>query len=204
MGFYDDQIVPRMLHFSMNMKPFAEVRQKALAPAAGTVLEIGFGSGLNVPWYPATVAGLKAVEPSTVARKLGAKAMAASPFPIEMIGLDGQQLAVETGTIDTVVSTWTLCTIPDAGAALREVARVLKPGGRFLFVEHGLSPDPGVAKWQGRLDRLQGWLFGGCHLNRDMKALIGGSTLRLESLENMYLPGPRTHGYLHQGVARKN
>ncbi len=203
MGFYNDQILPRMTHWVMRNKAMTELRGRTLAGAAGSVLEIGFGSGLNLPHYPPGVKGLLVVEPSAVARSIAARALAQAPFSTDFVGLDGQRLVLETQTVDCAVSTWTLCTIPDAGRALAELARVLKPNGRFLFVEHGLSPDPGVAKWQHRLDGLQGKIGGGCHLNRDMEALIGASPLKIERLENFYIKGPKTHGYMNMGEARK-
>jgi SAM-dependent methyltransferase len=203
MGFYNDQILPRLVHWTMRGKPINEARQRTLARAAGSVLEIGFGSGLNLRHYPRGVTGLMIVEPSRVARGIAAKAIAGAPFPTAFVGLDGQHLVLEAGSVDCAVSTWTLCTIPDAGRALEEVARVLKPGGRFLFVEHGLSPDAGVAKWQHRLDGLQGRVAGGCHLDRDMEALIGASPLKIDSLEKFYIKGPKTHAYMYLGEAGK-
>jgi len=203
MGFYDDQIVPRLIHWGMRGQPINELRQRTLADAAGTVLEIGFGSGLNLRHYPQAVQRVLAIEPSLVARKLAAKFIAQRGLPVAFSGLDGQKLTLGDGSADCAVSTWTLCTIPDAGAALRVVARVLKPGGRLLFVEHGLSPDVGVAKWQRRLDGVQGYCCGGCHLNRDMEALIGASPLKIEKLDKFYMPGPKTHTYLYLGAARK-
>lgn len=203
MGFYSDQILPRMTHWLMRAGPITELRQRALAGAVGSVLEIGFGSGLNLPHYPPEVRGLMMVEPSAVARAIAARAIAQAPFPTDFVGLGGQRLVLETETVDCAVSTWTLCTIPDAGRALEELARVLKPGGRFLFVEHGLSPDPGVAKWQHRLDGLQGKIAGGCHLDRNMETLIGASPLKIERLDKFYVNGPKTHAYMYLGEARK-
>jgi SAM-dependent methyltransferase len=203
MGFYNDQILPRVTNWAMRGLPLTDARRRALAAASGTVLEIGFGSGLNLPHYPAGVAGLKVVEPSAVARRIAGKAIGQAPFPVDLVGLDGQRIALESETADCAVSTWTLCTIPDAARALEEVARVLKPGGRLLFVEHGLSPDPGVAKWQRRLDGLQGCVAGGCHLDRDMEALIGASPLKIERLEKFYIKGPKVLTYMYLGSARK-
>lgn len=203
MGFYNDQVVPRLVNWAMRGKPINEARERALAEASGTVLEIGFGSGLNLRYYPKAVTRVLAVEPSLLSQRLAAKYIARRGLPVAFSGLDGQKLTLPDGCADCAVSTWTLCTIPDAAAALREVARVLKPGGRFLFVEHGLSPDAGVAKWQRRLDGLQHTFCGGCHLNRDMAALIGASPLKIEKLDRYYMPGPKTHGYLYLGAATK-
>ncbi|MBI4082007.1 MAG: class I SAM-dependent methyltransferase [Candidatus Lambdaproteobacteria bacterium] len=203
MGFWSDQVVPRMVHVSMKAKPVAEVRGKALAAAGGTVLEVGFGSGLNLAHYPAGVTRLLAVEPSEVARGLARRAIARAPFPVEFAGLDGQRMVVPDGSVDCVVTTWTLCTIPKPELALAEFARVLKPQGTFVFAEHGLSPDPGVARWQGRLNGLQQRLAGGCQLTRDIAALIEASPLKLTALENFYIAGPRTHTYFYVGAATR-
>lgn len=203
MGFYNEQVVPRLVNWVMRGEPINQARERTLAGAFGTVLEIGFGSGLNLRYYPPAVQRVLAVEPSRVAQRLAATYIARRGLPLEFSGLDGQHLSLPDAIADCAVSTWTLCTIPDAAQALREVARVLKPGGLFLFVEHGLSPDPGVAKWQHRLNGLQGRVAGGCNLNRDMRALIGGSPLQIESLENFYMKGPRPITYLYLGQARK-
>src|SRR5262249_41743154 len=157
-----DQVVPRMLHWFMGGKDFAEVRKEALTRARGTVLEIGFGSGHNLVHYPETVKKLLALEPSIVARNLAAKAIAKSRIPVEWVGLDGQKIPLPSRSVDEVVSTWTLCTIPVPSLALAEIRRVLKPGGHFYFVEHGLSPEPSVARWQNRLNPLQSKVVGGC------------------------------------------
>ncbi len=201
MGFYTEQIVPRLTHLTLNARPIRELRAKLLARAKGTVLDVGFGSGLNLPHYSAAVSRVLAVEPSEVARNIAAPAIAAASFPIEFAGLDGQRLSIEDQSVDCVVTTWTLCTIPDPAAALAEFARVLKPGGKFLFVEHGRSPDDGVARWQDRLDGLQMWLAGGCHLNRRIEELVTSSPLQMESIDKFYFPGPRTHSYFYKGAA---
>jgi len=203
MGFYTEHIVPRVTHVLMATRHLAEVRAKALALAHGTVLEVGFGSGLNLPHYRPGVTRLLAVEPSKVARRLAQPALAAVTFPVEFVGLDGQALALPDASVDCVVTTWTLCTIPDPQQALAEFARVLKPGGEFVFVEHGRSPDAAVAKWQDRLDGLQQRIAGGCHLNREIDKLIAAAPLAVASLERFYGEGPRTHAYFYLGVAAK-
>ena len=203
MGFYADQILPRITHAMMSADALTEVRKRALADAQGTVLEVGFGSGLNLPHYAAAVERLLAVEPSEVSRKIARPAIAASRFPVEFVGLDGQSIGLRDASVDCVVTTWTLCTIPSAEQALAEFARVLKPGGRFIFAEHGRAPDAAVVKWQDRLDRLQQRLAGGCHLNRRIDTLIAAAPFAIASLDKFYAKGPRTHAYFYVGVAAK-
>jgi ubiquinone/menaquinone biosynthesis C-methylase UbiE len=203
MGFYSDQILPRVTHLMMSGRPLREVRAKALLPTRGAVLEVGFGSGLNLPHYPSTVSRVLAVEPSAVARAIAAPAIAASPFPVEFVGLDGQHLGLADASVDCVVTTWTLCTIPDPRLALAEFARVLKAGGAFIFAEHGRAPDASVARWQDRLDRLQGRIAGGCHLNRKIDDLVAAAPMSITALDRFYISGPKTHTYFYVGVAAK-
>jgi ubiquinone/menaquinone biosynthesis C-methylase UbiE len=155
MSFYRDQVLPRVINIVLNDEEFASVRARVAAGLAGEVLEVGFGSGLNVPLYPRAVTRARAVDPATVGRKLAAGRVAASAVPVEYIGLDGQALPLAAGTIDHVLVTWTLCTIPAVDAALGEMFRVLRPGGQLHFAEHGRSNDPRVAKWQDRLTPFQ-------------------------------------------------
>jgi len=203
MGIYADQILPRITDLALRGKPIDRLRQQATAGLDGEVLEVGFGSGRNVPYYPATIERVRAVDPATVGRKLAAERVAASGVPIEYVGLDGQQLPLEDASVDHVLTTWTLCTIPDVERALIEMRRVLRPGGALHFVEHGRSSDPGVARWQERLNPLQRKLFGGCHLDRRIDALIGGAALDVTRLENLYVKGPKPFGYIYVGVAIK-
>ena len=172
MGWYRDQVLPRCNNILLGGRDLTPARARVAADLAGKVLEIGFGSGLNVPHYPAAVTLVQAVDPATVGRKLAARRLAASQVPVEFIGLDGQALPLESASVDHVLITWTMCTIPDVDSALREMHRVLRPGGQVHFVEHGRSPDPGVARWQDRLTPLQRRLFGGCHLNRPIDRLL--------------------------------
>ncbi len=167
-----------------------EVRREVCAGLSGRVLEIGFGSGLNVGLYPDAVVAVDAVEPADLAWKLSGPRRERAPVPVERVGLTGERLEAEDATYDAVLSTFTLCTIPDVRAALSEVRRTLKPGGTLHVLEHGVSPDPRMARWQRRLDPLQGFVAGGCHLTRDIPALLRESGLRLERLEQAYLPGP--------------
>ncbi|HEY5318380.1 MAG TPA: class I SAM-dependent methyltransferase [Solirubrobacteraceae bacterium] len=203
MGFYEDQVLPRALDLAMGRDELVPIRARVAASLAGDVLEVGFGSGLNVPHYPAAVTQVLAVDPATIGRKLAGKRVAASGVPVEYIDLDGQDLSLETSTIDHVLTTWTLCTIPDVDLALSEIRRVLRPGGMFHFVEHGRSPDRWVAGWQDRLTPLQRRAVGGCHLNRPIDQLVRDSGLELIRLQNYYAQGPRPFGYMFEGVAAK-
>ncbi len=204
MGFYEEQILPRWLSVVMGTKDLAEVRARRVAPLAGTVLEVGFGSGLNLPHYPATVTKLYALDPSKVGLALAKNRLARVSFPVEMLPLraDGH-IPLPDDSVDAVLTTWTLCTIPDPRAALAEMHRVLRPGGRYYFVEHGLSPDPKVARWQERLDPLEMAIAGGCHFTRPIASIVGASPLALEAVENFYMPGPRFATYLYFGSALK-
>lgn len=203
MGWYRDQLLPRCTNILLGRRELALVRGRVAADLEGKVLEIGFGSGLNVPHYPAAVTLVQAVDPATVGRKLAARRLAASQVPVEFVGLDGQTLPLESASIDHVLVTWTLCTIPDVGSALREMHRVLRPGGQVHFVEHGRSPDPGVARWQDRLTPLQRWLFGGCHLNRPIDHLLSGAGFGVTRMDNYYMAGLKPLGYSFEGVATK-
>jgi ubiquinone/menaquinone biosynthesis C-methylase UbiE len=202
-GFYGEHIVPRLTDLTLNGRPFDCLRAVVTTDLEGEVLEIGFGSGRNLPHYPRAVGRLRAVEPSAVGRKLAAARVAASPVPVEFVGLDGQELPVEDASIDHALTTWTLCTIPDVARALDEVRRVLKPRGRFHFVEHGRAPDPRVARWQDRLTPIQRRVAGGCHLNRSIGELVTAAGLVLERLDHPRVPGPRAFTYTYEGVATR-
>jgi SAM-dependent methyltransferase len=204
MDIYEEQILPRFTNLVMGRREFTQIRARVAAQLDGDVLEVGFGSGLNVPHYPSVVKRLRAVDPATVGRKLAAKRVTASPVPIEYVGLDGQDLPLEPASVDHVLTTWTLCTIPDVERALSEIHRVLRPGGSFHFVEHGRSPNPSVARWQGRLTPFQRRVAGGCHLNRPIDQLIAHSGLKLIQMDNYYAKGPRAFGYMFEGVATKS
>jgi len=201
MGIYQDQFLPRFTNKVMDRRDLQPIRDRVCAGLTGEVLEIGFGSGLNLPHYPPDVTRLRAVDPATLGRRLAAGRVAVSPVPVEYIGLDGQAIPLDTASVDHVVSTWTLCTIPDAGRALAEVRRVLRPGGSLHFVEHGLSPDARVARWQNRLTPLQRLVAGGCHLNRPIDRIIAGSGLEVAGLTNYYVEGPKSMGYSFEGRA---
>jgi ubiquinone/menaquinone biosynthesis C-methylase UbiE len=171
MGFYNDWALPRILNLMMDMKVTREERKKCLAHVTGNVLEVGFGSGHNLPFYPSTVQRVVAVDPSTHSARLARKRIAAAPFPVEYVPLMGEHIDAPDASFDSIVSTYTLCTIPDPVAALAQMRRVLKPEGRFFFVEHGRSAEPKVQRWQDRLNGLQRTMCGGCNMNRDIARL---------------------------------
>ena len=202
MGFYEDNIVPRIVDLACGRKDIAEHRREVASGLWGEVVEIGFGSGLNVPHYPAAVSKVLAVDPSEVGRRLAAKRLAASQVPVEFAGLDGQELPFEPGSLDAALSTFTLCTIPDVSRALAEVRRVLRPGGRFYFLEHGLSPEPKVARWQHRLTPVQRRLCGGCHFNRPVDLLVTAAGFEINDLRQVHLAKvPKIAGNLYLGTA---
>jgi ubiquinone/menaquinone biosynthesis C-methylase UbiE len=202
-GLYDGQVLPRLTDVALSGREFRRIRQRVAAGLEGEVVEIGFGSGRNVPHYPASVARVRAVDPATVGRKLAAKRVEASLVPVEYVGLDGQALPLEDSSVDRVLITWSMCTIPDPARALAEARRVLRTRGAVHFVEHGRSPDARVARWQDRLTPLQRRLFGGCHLNRPIDQLLIDAGFHITRLENYYMRGPKPYGYMFEGVASK-
>ena len=189
MGLYGDRVLPRIVDVACGRKSSNDLRNRVCEGLYGRVVEIGFGSGLNIPFYPDSVDGIAAVEPADLGWKLAGKRLAESSVPVERCGLDGQSLPLADNSCDTALSTWTLCTIPDAIAALHEVRRVLKPGGTLHFVEHGLAPDDEVQKWQRRLDPLQQRLFGGCHLTRPILDLLTRAGFTVTDVDIFYDEG---------------
>jgi ubiquinone/menaquinone biosynthesis C-methylase UbiE len=202
MGLYADRVLPHVINVVMNTKQTREIRTRVCADLEGDVLEIGFGTGHNLPFIPNTVTRLLAVEPSGRSVDLARQRIEASPINVEVVGLDGQQLPVGDASVDAVLCTWSLCTIPDAVAAVAEARRVLKPGGTFHFIEHGRAPDDGVRRWQDRLNPLQNRIGGGCNLNRDIAALITAGGLTITKLDRYYGSGePKVFGSMYEGVA---
>ncbi|MFD7987938.1 class I SAM-dependent methyltransferase [Kitasatospora indigofera] len=189
MGFYTTQVVPRIINVACGMKEADPLRRRVCDGLAGEVVEIGFGSGLNIPFYPATITRVSAVEPSDLGWRLASRRLAATRIPVQRTGLDGQSLLYPDDSFDAALSTWTLCTIPDAEAALHELRRVLKPGAALHFVEHGLAPDESVRRWQHRLDPMQQRLFGGCHLTRPIVDLLTAAGFTVTELDVFYEKG---------------
>ncbi|MDN4162024.1 class I SAM-dependent methyltransferase [Nocardioides abyssi] len=207
MGLWTERVVPHLTDRALAGEEVTALRGAACTGLAGRVLEIGFGSGANLPCYPPEVVAVDAVEPSDLAWRMSADRRAAARVPVRRTGLDGQRLDADDAAYDAVLSTFTLCTIPDPALALAEVRRVLRPGGSFHFLEHGLAPDARVATWQRRLDPVQRTVCGGCHLSRDVPALVAAAGLVVEDLEESDLPGPAvsrpwTHGFVGRAVAR--
>ncbi|WP_109505585.1 class I SAM-dependent methyltransferase [Nocardioides speluncae] len=206
MGWWENWVVPRITEVACGSRELRPWRERTCAGLHGRVLELGFGSGHNTGLYPAAVTSVSAVEPSDVGWELSAQRRARSKIPIERTGLDGQALTSADAAFDSALSTFTLCTIPDAVAALREVRRVLVPGGTIHFLEHGLAPDDGVARWQRRLEPAQRAFSGGCHLTRDIPDLLAAAGFEVLDLAEQYLPGPKaarpwSYGYLGRAVA---
>ena len=204
MGFYGSQVLPRLIDTALGPKATGPRRERVCAGLHGRVVEVGFGSGWNVPFYPPAVESVAAVEPADVAWRLAAERVAVSPVAIERVGLDGARLPLDDASCDSALSTWTMCTIPDVEGALAELRRVLKPCGTLHFIEHGLAPDGDdtVQRWQRRLDPLQQRLFGGCHVTRRIADLITSAGFELRDLDVFYEPkGPKFMSADSLGVA---
>lgn len=203
MGFYDKYILPHFLNCACGSKPINYQREKVVPMAEGLVLEIGIGSGLNIPFYEsARVTKLYGLDPSPELNELAKKVAVAHQIPVEFILAGAESIPLPDDHVDTIMVTYTLCTIPDVSAANREMRRVLKPGGRMIFCEHGVAPDKNVAIWQDRINPLWGKLAGGCNLSRDIPGLITEAGFSIQSMEQMYLPGtPKFAGYNYWGTA---
>ncbi len=196
--------MPRLINLAMSNEESARYRSQIVPRARGRVLEIGIGSGFNLPFYSGEVASVYGLDPSRELLQMAKKRAESAAFPVELLNSSAEELPLESNTIDTVVMTWTLCSIPDASKALTELRRVLKPGGDLLFVEHGLAPDPKVRAWQNRINRPWRAFAGGCNLNREIDRLISSAGLRIVQLDTTYMPGPRALAFTYRGCASKS
>ncbi len=204
MGFYSEVVFPWAMNLTMSGESFQKQRQAVLQSANGEILEIGFGSGLNLPHYPDNTKKLVSIDPNAGMSRYAQKQISQSNIEVDQQVLSGESLPMLDSSFDTVVSTWTLCSIVDIEKALGEVKRVLKPDGHFIFLEHGLSPDKNVSRWQNRLNPIQKVIGDGCHLNRDIRQLISNTGFSKLEVENYYFPkAPRIIGYIYRGIATK-
>jgi ubiquinone/menaquinone biosynthesis C-methylase UbiE len=202
MGFYQDHILPSVIHLAMRQRNLAAYRSRVVPAAEGRVLEIGVGSGLNLPFYTQKAERVIGLDPSPKLLSMACQVKRPALSPVECIEGSAEAIPLEDRSVDTVVTTWTLCSIPDAQRSLREMRRVLKPGGRLLFVEHGRAPDAIVRWWQDHLNPAWKCLGGGCHLNRAIGTLIEGAGFQFERLVTGYMRGPRPMSFMYEGSAR--
>ena len=202
MGMYQRHVLPRIVDRTCGRKEFTASRVATVEGLAGEVVELGFGSGHNLTHYSSAVTRIFAVEPSPLARRLAAPRIATSTIPVEFVDLDDDRVLLPDDSADAVVSTFTLCTIADVEVAFREIRRIMRPGAAFHFAEHGLAPDPDVARWQHRLTPIQRRVAGGCHFDRPIADLVASNGFDITSLDNYYLEGPRFAGYIYRGAAR--
>lgn len=202
MGLYQKHVLPFLIHLSMRQRNLAPYRARVVPAAEGRVLEIGIGSGLNLPYYGATVEQVIGLDPSPKLLAMTRESARRTSVPLELIESSAEAIPLYNRSIDTVVTSWTMCSIPDVQQALGEIRRVLKPGGRLLFVEHGRAPEPGVRRWQDRLTPVWRRIGGGCHLNRAISELIENAGFRIERLETGYMRGLRPMTFMYEGRAR--
>ena len=202
LNLYQDCIVPHLIQMAMRQEQLAVYRRRLLSAAEGHVLEIGVGSGLNIPHYGASVADVIGLDPSPKLLSMAEKTIRGLSLPVKLLRGSAEQIPLPDESVDTLVTTWTLCSIPDVVPALSEMRRVLKSNGRFLFVEHGQAPDANVRRWQDRLTPIWRRLAGGCHLNRPIRQLIQKAGFRIERMDTGYMKGPKLMTFMYEGVAR--
>jgi len=202
MTFYRDQLLPHLIDLAMRNRELVAYRRRLIAQAEGRVLEIGIGSGLNLPFYGSHVQEVLGLEPAPKLLAMCRRASVQLPLPVTLIQGSAEDIPLDSESVDTVVTAWTLCSIPSVTRALSEARRVLRPSGRMLFVEHGLSPDAAVRRWQDRLTPIWKRISGGCHLNRAIDTLIGSAGFQIERLETGYMKGPKPMAFLYEGSAR--
>ncbi len=203
MGLYSDVILPRLCDFAMRNKRLMPYRQRVIGAAEGRVIEIGVGSGLNLPFYRLPVKEILALEPAPKLVAMARRALLHDPgIPVSFVEASAEAIPLDDQSVDTVVTTWTMCTIPQTTIALGEMRRVLRPNGKLLFVEHGLAPDESVRRWQDRLTPAWRCISGGCHLNRPIRAMIEGAGFRVDRVETGYMPGLKPMAFMYEGSAR--
>ena len=203
MSWYEDKVLPRLINLACSTRPAQKQREKVVPGASGDVLEIGFGSGLNLPYYDrANVRHIWGLEPSSGMREIAAEPIARSGLDVELIDLPGEEIPLDDDSADTVLITYTLCTIADVASALDGVRRVLKPNGKLLFCEHGKAPDGNVVKWQERMNPIWRRFAGGCNMNRDIPAILAAAGFDIEDDNRMYVPGLKSLSYNYWGSAR--
>jgi ubiquinone/menaquinone biosynthesis C-methylase UbiE len=201
MGFYNDVVLPRLCDLAMRNKQLVPFRERVIGAAEGMVLEIGVGSGRNLPFYRQPAQEVLALEPSPRLVAMARRA-SVSGMPVSFVEAAAEAIPLDRHSVDTIVTTWTLCSIPQVATALQEMRRVLRPGGKLLFVEHGLAPDQAVCWWQDRLTPAWRRLCGGCHLNRPIQSLIEDAGFRIDRIQTGYIPGPRPMTFMYEGSAR--
>ncbi len=202
MAFYSDYILPRLINLAMRNKHLRPFRERVIGAAEGRVLEIGVGSGMNLPFYRAPVQEILALEPAPRLLTMAKNASRAPGMPVDFLEASAETIPLDQHSVDTVVTTWTLCSIPQAAAALAEMRRVLRPGGKLLFAEHGQAPDASVRRWQDRLTPAWRYIGGGCHLNRPIRSMIEVAGFRIDRIETGYIPGPKPMTFMYEGGAR--
>ena len=203
MSFYDDNVLPHVINLACGSKPILRQREKIVPQAEGRILEIGMGSGINIPYYDTNkVEKVWGLEPSTGMRKKAQKRVDAAPFDLEWLDLPGEEIPLDNNSVDTIILTYTLCTIPDWRTAVEQMRRVLKPGGKLLFSEHGKAPDAAVQAWQNRVNPMWMKLAGGCHLNRDIPELLKKGGFDIKELDTLYVPkAPKIAAFTFWGYA---
>lgn len=201
MSFYGEHVLPYLINLSMRSRELRPYRERVISHAMGRVLEVGLGSGLNLPFYGSRVQEILGLEPSARLAAMAQRAVGQSKAPVTFVASSAETIPIENETIDTIVTTWTLCSIPDAARALAEMRRVLKPTGQLLFVEHGLAPEDTVRKWQHRLTPIWKKIGGGCHLDRPIGKLIEDAGFRMRELQTGYMKGPKPLTFMYEGKA---
>jgi ubiquinone/menaquinone biosynthesis C-methylase UbiE len=202
MGFYSDIILPKLCDLAMRNKQLVPYRERVIGAAEGRVLEIGVGSGMNLPFYRPPVREVLALEPAPRLMTMARSASGASSMPVTFLEASAEAIPLDKHSVDAIVTTWTLCSIPQAATALAEMRRVMRPAGKLLFVEHGLAPDEGVRRWQEWLTPAWRRISGGCHLNRPIRSMIEAAGFRIDRIETGYMPGPKPMTFMYEGSAR--